>query len=64
MDLITANDITAYLDFSDVQPGVNDIPIHLETTSSAYVRYVLNQESITVNVLSQEQGDTNETTEG
>ena len=64
VDLITANDITAYLDFSDVQPGVNDIPIHLETTSSAYVRYVLNQESITVNVLSQEQGDTNETTEG
>lgn len=64
VDLITANDITAYLDFSDVQPGVNDIPIHLETTSSAYVRYVLNQESITVNVLSQDQGDTNGTTEG
>ena len=65
IEKITADNITAYLDFANVQPGVNEIPINIETAPSPYVRYVLNQESITVNVLNKDQGgESNEKTEG
>lgn len=51
IESITADNITAYIDFANVQPGVNELAINLETAENPYVRFVLNQETITVNVL-------------
>lgn len=51
VDAVTADQINAYIDFTDVQPGVNEMPIHLETPDNPYVTFTTDQTSITVNVL-------------
>lgn len=54
IDAITADDISAYIDFTGVQPGANELAINLETSGNPYVTYTLEQSTINVNVLTSE----------
>ena len=51
VDAVTADQINAYIDFDGVEPGVNEMEIHLETPDNPYVTFSSDQTSITVNVL-------------
>ena len=51
VNAITAEQINAYIDFTGVTPGINEMQIHLDTPENPYVTFTTDQTSITVNVL-------------
>lgn len=63
IDQISADQISAYIDFTNVEPGVNELAIQLETPSNSYVKYELSQQTITVNVLGDSDSGSSESEE-
>ena len=50
VDKITASDIYVYLDMKDLQPGEQEVTLQVNQDTGTYVKYTLQQASLTVNV--------------
>ena len=50
VDKITAGDIYVYFDMKDLQPGEQEVTLQVNQDAGTYVKYTLQQASLTVNV--------------
>ena len=50
VDKITASDIYVYFDMKDLQPGEQEVTLQVNQDTGTYVKYTLQQASLTVNV--------------
>lgn len=50
VDKITAGDINVYFDMKDLQPGEYEVPLLVSQDSTSYVKYTLQQATLTISV--------------